>query len=218
MKYRPSRELLEESLAAQVEIITWEELVNLVANKSWHKNPVQISWKYEGYDKRCNWEDWYILIKKPQYCNAIYAGCTNEDPQKLIGCPGILPEAEYTPTPISINKNQKYQRGDRVRIHTVGHPLWESGQVYDMAPQKVGKLATVMRSYYDQFGGDKNQRPSYTLKFDDGGQSSWYEEYQMEPEDTAEPCKARVQSAVNSPTGKMVRKMAEDIENKLMWG
>ncbi len=225
MKYRPHRELLSESLAAQIEITTWEELVNLVANKSWHKNPVQISWKYEGYDDRCDWEDWNILIKEPQYSCPQYAGCTNEDPMKLIGCPGILPEAtEYTPYPCS--EKQKYQKGDRVRIHTVGHPLWEGGQVYDMAPQKVGKLATVIGSYYDQFGGS-DDKPSYTLKFDDGGQSSWYNEYQMEPESTIEPCIERVQSAENSPMIKeigkrledrAISKIVQDIEDQLVWG
>ncbi len=74
-----------------------------------------------------------------------------------------------------------------------------------------------MGSYYDQFGGS-DDRPSYTLKFDNGGESSWYDEYQMEPENTTEPCTERVQSAKNSNMYNEIGKLLQDIDSELLWG
>ena len=216
MKYRPIRELLEESLRDQVEITTWQELVD-ICDKGWHRNPIQISWEHQKYDDRCGWDTWIILVKEPQYSTPIADGYMNGDPMNLIGCPGILPEAtKYRPYPR--NEKQKYQKGDRVRIHTVGHPIWEGKKVYDMAPDKVGKLATIVGSYYDQFGGDPEQDPHYTIECDDGTGGSWYYEYQLEPENTPTPCTERIESAVNSEFVKEGSKIWKEMENMLMWG
>jgi len=120
---------------------------------------------------------------------------------------------------------QKYKAGDRVRICRIGWPMWEGGKVYDSKPQDVGKLATVVGSYEDQYPRNKNNdryfpipKPSYTLNIDGHGEVSWYHEYQMEMADTDDPCTETYPSWLESETGKKIAQMSKDIENEIMWG
>lgn len=218
MIYRPSRELLEESLRDKVEVSTWDNLLTVVEKSvAPYEKPLQLEWIAQGYDKRIESDSYLICVKDRNYGQGRAVGYTHGDPSTLPGykpCPIIEP----TFTPLVNNPNQKYHRGDKVRLHTVGHPMWEGDKVYDMNPSIVGKLATVEYSYCDRFGGEPEKKPSYCLKFEDGNTVSWFHEYQMEPADTETPCTERVPSATQSNTGKVMNEMWKNIENKLMWG
>jgi hypothetical protein len=64
--------------------------------------------------------------------------------------------------------DQKFHRGDRVTIDD----KWKA---------KYGNIGTIVGSYNDQFswmthGRKSDREPSYTIKFDDGNEVSWYAE------------------------------------------
>lgn len=98
----------------------------------------------------------------------------------------IKPLQDIYRDPPPVEKPQRYQRGNRIRIVTVGHPLWKADgkggtTVVDMAPEKVGKEAIVEYSYRERYGGSIENQPSYSIVWVDTGYSeSWKYEYQME--------------------------------------
>ncbi len=72
----------------------------------------------------------------------------------------------------TMNTKQKFQTGDVVFI------------AKDLGPSMVhfesGQEATVVSSYYDQYGGDPvDDGKDYTLKLADGSHVSWYLEHQL---------------------------------------
>lgn len=218
MIYRPSRELLSESLADSTDVQTWQQLYQILDETTvpWVKKPLEITWEAQGYDKRVESDVWIVCLRDKNYGGDNAWGHIHGDPSTL---PGYIPQVftDAPMTPVVDNPIQKYHTGDRVRVCRIGHPMWEGDKVYDMNPKLVGKLATVEYSYTDRYGG-RDKKHSYSLKFDDGGSSAWYEEYQMEPIDTEELCTETYPSAAESNTGKAWAKMVQDMEDELMWG
>lgn len=79
----------------------------------------------------------------------------------------------------SIGVQQKFKRGNKVKI-LFGHPIWGGKEgISDMCPQEVGQEALIIGSYADQFGG--NDREIYTIIFcETGDEESWKSEKQLE--------------------------------------
>lgn len=75
------------------------------------------------------------------------------------------------------NKNQKFQKGDRVRIDN------DLGKSMNHFPR--GVYATVEYTYSQAYGGDNYD--SYSLLVDGFGSHSWYKEHQLTKIDNATP-------------------------------
>ena len=84
-------------------------------------------------------------------------------------------------------KDQKYNKGDRVRIINYGHQIWEQSgvpgkvKVIDLSPELVGRLGTIQYSYNDEYDKVQRDRPEqYSIKFDNGREVSWFTPNQLE--------------------------------------
>ncbi|MBT7349666.1 hypothetical protein HN803_02630 [candidate division WWE3 bacterium] len=84
-------------------------------------------------------------------------------------------------------KDQKYNKGDRVRIINYGHQIWEQSgvpgkvKVIDLSPELVGRLGTIQYSYNDEYDKVQRDRPEqYSIKFDNGREVSWFTLNQLE--------------------------------------
>ena len=84
-------------------------------------------------------------------------------------------------------KDQKYNKGDRIRIINYGHQIWEQSgvpgkvKVIDLSPELVGQLGTIQYSYNDEYDKVQRDRPEqYSIKFDNGREVSWFTLNQLE--------------------------------------
>lgn len=76
-------------------------------------------------------------------------------------------------------KEQKFKRGNLVRVIT-GFPVWDSSEgVVDMEPENVGMLAIINYSYAEKYGGSDTD--SYSIIWLDNGSSlAWKNEGELE--------------------------------------
>ena len=84
-------------------------------------------------------------------------------------------------------KDQKYNKGDRVRIINYGHQIWEQSgvpgkvKVIDLSPELVGQLGTIQYSYNDLYDSKlRRSAEQYSIKFDNGREVSWFTLNQLE--------------------------------------
>lgn len=80
---------------------------------------------------------------------------------------------------------QKFKNGDRVKVK-VGHPIWQrsNGKVewMDMMPELTQDIATVEYTYGEKsetdyrFSKGEEGYKEYSLKFDNHGSISWFNE------------------------------------------
>ena len=123
---------------------------------------------------------------------------------------------------------QKYHKGDKVRIVHIGWPMWESENgeqvIYDSKPEYIGHEGEIVGSYDDLYpnpGREQNGPIGYTIKWPEGtiGTVAWFHEYQLEPADINTPrnLQKHYSSFTESPTGKMMIEISKKIENKIMW-
>ncbi|MBT7928819.1 hypothetical protein HN682_02715 [Candidatus Peregrinibacteria bacterium] len=84
-------------------------------------------------------------------------------------------------------KDQKYNKGDRIRIINYGHQIWEQSgvpgkvKVIDLSPELVGQLGTIQYSYNDLYDSKlRRSAEQYSIKFDNGREVSWFTPNQLE--------------------------------------
>jgi hypothetical protein len=84
-------------------------------------------------------------------------------------------------------KDQKYNKGDRIRIINYGHQIWEQSgvpgkvKVIDLSPELVGQLGTIQYSYNDLYDSKlRRSAEQYSIKFDNGREVSWFTLNQLE--------------------------------------
>lgn len=77
---------------------------------------------------------------------------------------------------------QKFKRGNLVKV-LVGHQIWSNKEgVKDIAPENVGRKAIIEYSYAEKYGGGQSSKTnSYSIVWADTGSSeSWKDDHELE--------------------------------------
>lgn len=80
MKFRFHKGSLEESLKTQIEVNTIEELISAIENYYSDTNQnkiVNLKFEYAGYDKRIDWNTYYVLVKLNNSSQFFVAGMSD---------------------------------------------------------------------------------------------------------------------------------------------
>lgn len=87
MFFRPVAGSLDEAMAQKQEITTFQELHDLLNHdfiEQYAEMPLQISFEYQCWDSRINWDSWLVCIKFKDYETPQAAGYLSDNPDKLI--------------------------------------------------------------------------------------------------------------------------------------
>ncbi len=126
-------------------------------------------------------------------------------------------------------EEQKYHKGDQVRVVNIGSPIWEvengTHKYYDRVPEAIGQVGTIVGSYDDLFPNKYNANtglPHYEIEWPEGVNLyvAWWYEHQLEPADVNTPRDQQKQYPpwTESNFAKELKKTANDIREKWMWG